>query len=91
MRSLIRGSLLIVLIGLGGSLVLSSPMAVQSRPQATHSLYADALENGWADYGSWDVTANYGNAAPVHGGTASIQSRLGSGTTVTLAFPAPPR
>ncbi|CAG0937229.1 partial Beta-mannanase/endoglucanase A, partial [Thermoflexales bacterium] len=76
MRSLIRGSLLIVLIGLGGSLVLSSPMAVQSRPQATHSLYADALENGWTDYGSWDVTANYGNAAPVHGGTASISLRF---------------
>jgi hypothetical protein len=77
MRSLIRWPSIVVVIGLGLSLgwLLTTP-TVQSRPQAAHIIYDDALENGWTDYGSWGVTVNYGNTTPRHGGTASISIRF---------------
>jgi hypothetical protein len=73
LRSFSRWFVVFTLIALGltaGSL-LGSP-AAQARPQASHVIYADALQNGWVDYGSWDTAVNYSNASPVHGGAASI-------------------
>jgi len=40
-------------------------------PLADLPVYADALETGWQDW-SWDITADFANPAPVHGGTASL-------------------
>jgi hypothetical protein len=45
--------------------------SVQGRPQATFSIYADALDSGWANW-SWDAAINLNNTTPTHGGTHSI-------------------
>jgi hypothetical protein len=38
---------------------------------ASLTVYDEILASGWEDW-SWNVTANYANSAPVHGGAASI-------------------
>jgi hypothetical protein len=45
--------------------------SVQGRPQATFSIYADALDSRWANW-SWDAAINLNNTTPTHGGTHSI-------------------
>jgi len=44
-----------------------SPLA----PQADLLVYTDALVAGWEDW-SWNITADYTNTSPVHGGAASL-------------------
>ena len=58
--------LLIVLI------VSAAALAPCARAQGAgdQAVYADALQNGWQNYG-W-ATLNYANPSPVHGGSASI-------------------
>jgi len=50
--------------------LMFAPLA-RSAPAATLTIYADALDNGWADW-SWDTTRNFNATSPVHGGTHSI-------------------
>src|SRR5512138_543950 len=72
MRSLIRWPLILVVLGLGLSFALINPVAVQGRPQAPHSIYADALLNSWENW-SWDpVTLNFNHTNPVHAGSHSL-------------------
>jgi hypothetical protein len=40
-------------------------------PKADIPIYTDALDAEWQDW-SWNITADYGNSSPVHGGTASL-------------------
>ena len=40
-------------------------------------IYADALTNGWSN-GSYNITLNYANPAPVHSGSYSISSTITS-------------
>jgi hypothetical protein len=63
-------ALLLVLVSLLGA------TSVQGGLQATSTIYDDALQNGWVDYGSWDTMVNYGNTAPIHGGAKSIAVRF---------------
>jgi hypothetical protein len=75
-RSLSRWFLVCTLIILGiaaGSLFGFA--AVHALPQATLSIYTDALAGGWDNW-SWDSTINLSNSAPVHGGTASISVKF---------------
>ncbi len=80
MRSFIRGLLVMIVIGLGLSLGgLLTPGVVQSRPQAAHIIYADALANSWGDW-SWNTTVNLNNTAPARGThsiAATFTARLG--------------
>ena len=73
MRSLLRGSSIVFLLGFGLALGwLLRPTAAQSRPQAPHIVYDDALSNGWGDW-SWNpITHDLNNSTPVHGGSYSI-------------------
>lgn len=73
MRSLLRWSSIVFLLGLGLSLGwLIDPVAVHSRPQAPHTIYDEALANGWEDW-SWNpITRNLNSSTPVHGGSHSI-------------------
>jgi hypothetical protein len=78
MRSFNRWSLIMIVIGL--SLSLGSwftPGIVQSRPQAPHPIYADALANNWGDW-SWNTTVNLDNPAPACG-TYSIAATFTQG------------
>jgi hypothetical protein len=80
MRSLIRWSLVVVLIGLGLSVTwLSGPTAVQSLPQAPHTIYDDALANSWQDWSWAPITRNLNNSTPIHGGSHSIAVTFSGG------------
>jgi hypothetical protein len=85
MRSFVRGLLSVVLIGLGLSFGwLLSPSAVQSRPQAPHLIYDDALVNGWEDW-SWDpITVNVNNTNPVRGSRSLAVTYTGGWGAVQL-------
>ncbi len=57
----------ITLVGAG---LMSAP-TVHSAPLATLTIYADALDSGWANW-SWDTTVNLNNTTPVRAGNRSI-------------------
>jgi len=78
MRSLIRWSSIVFLLGLGLSLGwLINPGAVQSRPQAPHIIYDDALANSWENW-SWNMTVNLNQTTPARG-TRSIAATFTQG------------
>lgn len=61
---------------------LTSAAGFQVRAQVRQIAYADALQNGWQDYG-W-AKLNYANATPVHSGTSSISVTAAAYTALYL-------
>ena len=78
MRSLLHWSSIIFLLGLGSSLGgLINLTTAQSRPQAPHTVYDDALVNGWQNW-SWNMTVNLNQTTPARG-TRSIAATFTQG------------
>ena len=71
---------LAVLLWLGAPFL--PPASAQTVADGSQSVYDDALENGWQNYG-W-ATLNYANVNPVHGGTGSIQVDAGANQALYL-------
>jgi len=57
--------------------VLFVATALSSRGQSNEVIYADALQNGWQNYG-W-ATLNYSCTSPVHSGSDSISVTIAGG------------